>query len=62
MALEIARRRCGLTLKELGAIAGDLDYRCVATAIGRIKKRAVNDRALRTIIREVEAKVANVKT
>ncbi len=62
VALEIARRRCGLTLKELGVIAGDLDYRSVATAIGRIKKRAAHDRALRAVLREVEAKMEHVKT
>jgi len=46
----------------LGVIAGDLDYRSVATAIGRIKKRAAHDRALRAVLREVEAKMEHVKT
>jgi len=57
MVLEIARRRCGMTLKDLGKAAGGLDYRCVATAVRRIRKRFVEDRSLRACIKQVEAMV-----
>ncbi len=62
VVLEIARRQCGLTLKEIGEAAGGMDYRCVATAIRRIRKRALKDRALRSEIQLTESRVTHVKT
>jgi REP element-mobilizing transposase RayT len=62
VVLEVARRRCGLTLKALGEAAGGLDYRCVATAIRRIRKHALKDHELRSQIQQVEARVTYVKT
>ena len=48
MTLYVARRSTGLSLRELGVHAGDLDYSAVAAAIKRFEKRMEKDKHLRT--------------
>lgn len=62
IVLEVGRRHCGMTLKELGEAAGGLDYRCVATALRRIRARAEKDPRTAALIRKLESIVTHVKT
>ena len=47
MALYVARRHCGIKLKELGERVGGLDYGSVAGAIGRFGAQLLKNRSLR---------------
>ena len=49
VALAVARRRCGLTLRELGERAGGMDYRAVSQAVRSLERRRHARRDLRTI-------------
>ena len=49
MALYVARRRTGLTLRELGEAAGGMDYTAVSMAIKRFGERLARDQAPRTL-------------
>jgi putative transposase len=54
LALWCARRYTGLTLKELGAKAGGVDYAGVSLAILRLEHRAKKDRDLRHVMTALE--------
>ena len=60
LALWIARRRCGLRLRELGALAGGMDYLAVSAAIRRIQQRLPKDRSLRQLRDHVVAIISTV--
>jgi REP element-mobilizing transposase RayT len=47
MALYVARRRTGLTLRALGEAAGGMDYTAVSMAIKRFEQRLTKEKALR---------------
>ena len=49
-------RYSGLTLKELGDLAGGVDYTAVANAIKRVEARAQVDNALRRAMKHVRRK------
>ena len=56
MVLWAGRRFGGMPLKELGKRAGGIDYVTVAVAVIRLAKKARKDRALRKLMKAVEAK------
>lgn len=60
LALWIARRRCGLRLRELGALAGGMDYLAVSAAVRRLEKRLPHDRKLSKMREQVVSKLSNV--
>lgn len=51
-----ARRYGGLTLAELGALAGGVDYTAVSMALKRLAGRALRDRSLRTALKILKDK------
>lgn len=50
LAFYLGRRECGLTLKQLGAHAGGVDYATVSAAIQRTARRARHERKLMKLI------------
>ena len=50
LAFYLGRRECGLTLKQLGAHAGGIDYATVSAAIKRTDRRAQHERKLMKLI------------
>jgi len=55
LVLRCGRRYAGLTLRELGAKVGGLDYTGVFMAIKRVESRAKTDRSLRKVIERLDA-------
>jgi len=53
LVLYVARRYCGLTLRQLGEQLGGMDYAAVCMGTGRFEKRMRRDRALRKLHAEV---------
>lgn len=53
LLLWAAQRHAGLTLKQIGAAAGGMDYTAVAMAIRRFVQRAEHDRTLRAKMEEL---------
>ena len=47
MVLCLARERSGLTLREIGELAGGLEYRTVGQSIQRFNERLKKDRSMR---------------
>lgn len=62
LALYVARRRCGLTLKELGQAVGGLDYRSVGWAVQRIERRLAGEVRLRRTLQQLESRIKNPET
>jgi hypothetical protein len=56
LLLWAARRYGGMTLREAGEAVGGMDYTAVAMAVKRLEQRAGRDRALRRLMKHVEAK------
>lgn len=61
LALWLARRRCGLTLRALGEHVGGLDYVTVSMAIKRLAQRLTRERSLAQIAATAEAQMFNAK-
>jgi putative transposase len=59
--LWLARRHCGLTLKELGAAVGGIDYVTVSTSVRRLEQRARHDRQLAATLRTADNQLQNAK-
>ncbi len=57
MVVWMARRHCGLRLRDLADVTGGLDYGSVAMASKRFGKRLENNRSLRQRYEEVKAKL-----
>jgi len=55
-----ARRHTGLTLRQIGAALGAIDYAAVSTAVQRLEPRARHDRAVANLQQQV-AKLLNVE-
>jgi chromosomal replication initiation ATPase DnaA len=55
-----ARRHTGLTLREIGAALGGVDYAAVSVAVKRLEARAKRDRPLAALQRQV-AELLNVE-
>jgi len=50
LALYLGRTRCGLKLKDLGALAGGIDYVSVSSAVRRFSQRAMKDKSRRKLL------------
>jgi len=61
LALWLGRTQCGLPLRELGALAGGLDYATVSAATQRWSRRMAADKAL-TKVAARTVKLLNAKT
>jgi REP element-mobilizing transposase RayT len=57
--LHLARKRCGLTLRELGELAGGMDYRSVASALAWFERRLREDAALAKRIEKLSRDLQN---
>ena len=62
MVLSLARRRSGLTWRELGERVGGMDYRAVAKAVERFEIKLSDDKRLRRVRDRLLRAMANVKT
>jgi putative transposase len=62
LTLLLARQRCGLTLAEIGTLAGGLSYKTVGKSIERMAARLRQDRKLQQIHRRCLAQMSNVET
>jgi len=62
MALYLARERSGLTLREIGELAGGLEYKNVSVCIRRFKQTLAKNRNLQRIARRCMERLSNVET
>jgi len=53
MALYVARRRTGMTLRALGEAAGGMDYTAVSMAVKRFEQRLLKEKPLRQMTRRL---------
>jgi putative transposase len=60
LALYLGQRRCGLRLRELGALAGGMDYSAVSVAIRRLEHRAKTDKSVRKLLERANSQLSNV--
>jgi hypothetical protein len=60
LALYLGQRRCGLRLKDLGTLAGGLDYGAVSMAIRRLERRATTEKAIRKLLEHANNQLFNV--
>jgi len=56
LALWAARRFGGMTLNEVGQVAGGMDYTAVAMAVKRLEQRIAHDRHWRALMQQVQSK------
>ena len=61
LVLFLARRFCGLTLRELGERAGGTDYAAVSAMLKRFEARVKRERTLRSTL-DRAAQMLNVET
>ena len=61
LARWLARRYCGLTLREIGEAAGGMDYAAASIALKRFESKLETDRELKKASRQAIA-VLNVET
>jgi chromosomal replication initiation ATPase DnaA len=54
LLLWATRKYTGLTLREIGAAAGGMDYTAVAMAVKRFEQKSDSDRALKKLMKKVE--------
>jgi hypothetical protein len=52
LALYVARKRCGMGLKELGAVGGGLGYTTVSMAVKRLEKQAAKSKKILSLIEQ----------
>jgi len=62
MVLYLARLRTGLSLKEIGSLSGEMEYKNVSTRVRRFKKRLAEDRHLREIANRCMKRMTNDET
>ena len=60
LALYLGQRRCGLRLKQLGQLAGGLDYSAVSVAIRRLEERARTEKSVRKLLERANQQLSNV--
>ena len=62
LVLYLARRRSGLSLKEIGDKADGLDYKVVGKAVQRFAKKLERDRSLKRVTSECLDQLSYVET
>ena len=62
LMLWAARQYSGLTLREIGGLAGGMYYKAVGMVIGRFEKRAEKEGRIRELMKKVTERVWNVET
>ena len=62
LVLYLARERSGLTLRELGAAAGGMNYKTVAKCVERFANRIQDDRQLARIVARSLKQLSNIET
>ena len=62
LVLYLARKRTGLTLRELGEAVGGMDYKVVGKAVQRFKKRLREEKVLRDLAGKCLVKMTNDET
>ncbi len=61
LAVWLARRHCGMKLRELGQAVGGVDYATVSSATRRLERRAQHDRKLASALNQAEVQLQNAK-
>ena len=61
LVLHLARRFCGMTLRDIGERAGGMDYAAVSVMLKRLALRVQKDRKLRSILNRASG-LLNVET
>jgi chromosomal replication initiation ATPase DnaA len=61
MAFWVARRRAGMTINQLGEMAGGLDYSAVSEAIRRFERKKWNRAEVKKALRRV-LEILNMET
>jgi hypothetical protein len=61
LALYLGRTRCGLKLRELGELAGGIDYATVSNRVEGFEIQLGEDAALERLVREIEHNLENRK-
>jgi len=62
LVLYLARRRCGLTLSEIGQFFGIAEYKAVSSAVKRFEAAIEKDVAKRRMVKECLLKMEKVET
>ena len=62
LALYLGRTRCGLSLRELGELAGGLDYRTVGWIVARFTRLIAEDKQIRKSLDHAEKHIQNPET
>jgi len=61
LALYLGRTRCGLKLRELGELAGGIDYATVSNRVKGFQIQLEEDAALKRLVRQIEHNLENRK-
>jgi hypothetical protein len=62
LALYLGRTRCGLALREIGELAGGLDYRTVSWNVARFARLIEKDKQVRKSLEHVQKHIQNPET
>jgi len=62
LGLYLGRTRCGLSLRELGELAGGLDYRTVSWTVARFTRLLAKDKQIRKSLEHVQRHLKNPET
>ena len=62
LVLYVARRRSGLTLREIGALAGGMEYKTVSKAIQYFQRRLTEDKSAQLMTKAVISQLSNIET
>jgi putative transposase len=57
LVLYLGRRECGLKLRELGKLAGGMDYAAVSAAVKRFERRLVRDAKRKSVVEEIRSEI-----
>ena len=62
LVLYLARMHSGLTLSQIGAKAGGMEYKAVSMAVKRFETKLSNNTTLRSLAKRCQGEVWNVET